>query len=104
MAAGEMPVCPTGSATATTSTSARPANDVLNGDSGHDMLAGGDGDDQLRGYPGSDALLGDAGERPPLCHRRRGRNDALDGGMGTDFCSFDAVSATERDLILACNP
>lgn len=70
--------------------SGTPADDVLNGTSGHDLVLGYEGDDRLSGSGGRDCLLGHDGEDRlaggPAADLLDGgfRADALRGGPGDD--------------------
>ena len=56
--------------------------DHLYGGRGDDTLSGGTGDDYLSGGSGNNRLFGGAGD--DILASRRGTNDFLDGGSGTD--------------------
>ncbi|RTZ65716.1 MAG: hypothetical protein DSZ29_03910 [Aquificaceae bacterium] len=57
-------------------------NDKLYGGRGDDILSGGKGNDYLSGGSGNNQLFGGAGD--DVLASRRGTNDFLDGGSGTD--------------------
>ncbi|HIO92785.1 MAG TPA: META domain-containing protein [Leucothrix mucor] len=69
----------------------RQGNDFLDGGAGRDKLYGGSGDDTLSGGTGNDYLSGGSGVNRlfggagnDVLASRRGMNDFLDGGSGTD--------------------
>ncbi|WP_269437244.1 calcium-binding protein, partial [Ralstonia solanacearum] len=67
---------------ATTTSTVRGGDDVLDGGAGNDTLYGGEGNDTLRGGDDNDSLYGGNG------------NDVLDGGTGNDTLSGEGGNDT----------
>ena len=63
--------------------------DTLNGGGGNDRLVGGKGDDTLNGGDGDDLLIGGQGA------------DTLNGGDGIDTVSYEYVTVSQADGIIA---
>ena len=69
-------------------------DDKLAGNSGNDAIRGGDGNDVLNGNKHTDSLFGDTGN--DTLHGGPEAGNFLDGGTGTDFCSFGPGSGDTR--------